>query len=567
MPNDIHPTKPVTRRSFLFSTSAIAASSLLAGCVPLAVRPDQADARVASNSRKRGMSSAEVREAQQAQRVFNAMARTQALPVDEHLTFLAGNFRQELRAMPAILNDVSMADIGGDLSQIIRAGLSRRRRRAGSAAPAITRRDGGILDIPSMSAASTSMHGYCMDQQLPAPKAGDLLRFRPAADYASGSLSDIEKAVLVYAQANPNKVAYQTTQHLIWGLRGIGTESTFTSSLAKRSDLLGILDKAKPGSASRFVNEFNKAERSQIKMESPRPYTGQGRAAPNPFDKVLADFERLSATANRLSDSLSGKTAIDEHLSGLNRPVEGQAQVPELAAYSILAPGVYMRAKGTAPLTLDAMIVNLSGDSFRFNPVEWVAETQLPQQRVSFSGIKSAGDLQVAPIGNFDIGAFLADAGRDIGEKTLGMLDPRKASLRAAEISKASRWFTKSLVASGLQLPLTVLPVVGNIIAMHELRSGLNFFTGEKLTTAEMTLAAFSSIPGYGSIVKAAGSLPMASKMLGAAISSKAVSVPFSAIEKAEWIRDIGNIGNMDVAENEKLWEASARIVKGLVGA
>jgi hypothetical protein len=556
MPNNIHTTKPVTRRSFLFSTGAITASSLLAGCVPLAVRPDQVDqrdARLASNSRKRGMSSAEVREAQQAHRVFNAMARTQALPVDEHLTFLAGNFRQELRAMPAILNDVSMADIGGDLSQIIRAGLSRRRRRAGSAAPAITRRDGGILDIPSMSAATTSMHGYCMDQQLPAPKAGDLLRFRPAADYASGSLSDIEKAVLVYAQANPNKVAYQTTQHLIWGLRGIGTESTFTSSLAKRSDLLGILDKAKPGSASRFVSEFNKTIQSPVAREQTH--------------KMMPPLANLEKLTNDLSNIFSGNASVDAHLSSLNRPGAEQGQVPELAAYSIMAPGVYMRAKGTSPLALDAMIVNLSGDSFRFNPVEWVAETQLPQQRVSFSGIKSAGDLQVAPVGNFDIGAFLADAGRDIGEKTLGMLDPRKASLRAAEISKASRWFTKSLVASGLQLPLTVLPVVGNIIAMHELRSGLNFFTGEKLTTAEMTLAAFSSIPGYGSIVKAAGSLPMASKMLGSAISSRAVSVPFSAIEKADWIRDIGNIGTMDVTENEKLWEASARIVKGLVGA
>lgn len=552
MPNDIHTIKPVTRRSFLFSTSAIAVSSLLAGCVPFAVRPDQVDARVASSLRKRGMTPVEIREAQQAQRVFNAMARTQALPVDEHLMFLAGNFKQELRAMPAILNDVSMADIGGDLSQIIRAGLSRRRRRAGSAAPAITRRDGGILDILPMSAATTSMHGYCMDQQLPAPKAGDLLRFRPAVDYASGNLSDIEKAVLVYAQANPDKVAYQTTQHLIWGLRGIGTESTFTSSLVKRSDLLGILDKAKPGSASRFVSEFNKTIQSPVAREQPH--------------KMMPPLANLEKLTNDLSNIFSGNASVDAHLSSLNRPGAEQGQVPELAAYSILAPGVYMRAKGTAPLTLDAMIVNLSGDNFRFNPVEWVAETQLPQQRVSFSGIKSAGTIQVAPVGSFDIGAFLADAGRDIGEKTLGMLDARKASLRAAEISKASRWFTKSLVASGLQLPLTVLPVVGNIIAMHELHSGLNFFTGEKLTTAEMTLAAFSSIPGYGSIVKAAGSLPVASKMLDAAISSRAVSVPFSAIEKADWIRDIGNIGTMDVTENEKLWEASTRIVKGLVG-
>ena len=553
-------TQATARRSFLLSAGALAVASVLPGCAtqPLGAsagaRREEPDARVASNSRIRGMSATEIREAKQAQRVFDAMARSKSLPVDEHLTFLVDEFRQNLTGMPQVLSDVRMADVGGDLAEVVRVALARQQRQRKSKPAAIVKQGGGILDIPAMSAATISMHGYCMDQNLPAPGAGTLLRFRPAADFASANFGDIEKAVMVYVQANPGKVGYQSIQHLIWGLRGVGTGANFTTSMASRPDLLAVLDKAKPGSASRFLSE--------IKREQQR------KAAREQLHKLLpslAKLEKLAALPEDLSNILSGKAAVDKHLASLNRPVEGRAQVPDLAAYSVLAPGVYMRAKGTSPLAANAMIVNLSDDDFRYDPIEWVAESQLPQQRVAFSGIRSADTLQVAPDGSFDLGAFMEDASRDIGMKVLGSYDTQGAALRVYEIGKADRRMLAKAAAYGLQIPLASMPVVGNVFSAYELISGQNAFTGETLSRAERILAAFGSIPGYGSIVKVAGGVPQAGKLLGA-IANKA-SVPLSAIEKTGWAQDLAGIGMMNVSQDEMLWDASIRIAKELIVA
>lgn len=91
-------TQATARRSFLLSAGALTVASVLPGCATpqlgTGARREEPDARVASNSRTRGMTAAEIREAKQAQRVFDAMARSKSLPVDEHLTFLVDEFRQ-----------------------------------------------------------------------------------------------------------------------------------------------------------------------------------------------------------------------------------------------------------------------------------------------------------------------------------------------------------------------------------------------------------------------------------------------------------------------------------------
>lgn len=544
-----------SRRSFLLSVGAVAAAAFLPGCAEVPARSGQdsrqpLDPRVAVNSRKRGMSAAELHDARQAQRVFAALDRTGMLPAGEHLAILQESFRQKLALLPAALNDIQMAALGGDLAGILRTSLARvRRLEAGPVR--VEKPVGGVLDIPAMAAVKVSLRGFCIDEGLPAPGRGALLRFRPATDFENVRLEHLEGAVLRYAQVNPDKARHHEVQHILWGLRGLGSKSMFTATLAKRRDLLGIMEQAAPGSVSRFLDEFRKAERE--------------RAAREQLHRILPSLARIEQLlAGELLNPAASGAAIERYLASM-KPADNE-KVPPEAAYSILGHGIYARTNGTAALMMNAEIINVSGSTFPFDPTRWVAESQRAQQRVAFSGIARVDPLQAGPpSGDFDLPDFLAGVARDLGFKALGEFEPGQAARRAYELGRADRRTTRKLAAFLSQASLGVIPVLGNIVSVYEFLNGRDFFTDEALSPAERVLAAAGSIPGYGAMLKATGSFPQFADFFGKALRSKAISVPLSAVDKTEWIRDLAAIAIDDSKHEEKLWDASVRTAAVLV--
>lgn len=403
------------------------------------------------------------------------------------------------------------------------------------------------LTVSACSLGSVTMKGFCLDAELPAPGLNDYLRLRPAAEFTEPRYGGLEIEILRYAQSNP-RIRYNDIQHIVWAIRGAQQGSHFTQSLAYRRDLQDIIEAARPG-ASRML------------LQSMQDHEAKKRADANlrRMFPVLRDLEQISASLAGLADPLSSSQSIDQYMLALNsRQVQGRAQVPPEAAFSTLQPGVYAQAMGAAPLVVDVVLMNLSDRPFVFNPVEWVAESQLPQQRVAFSRMdKAVAAPMKTDLGNFAPAEMLADTVKLLAEKALGLSDQDRAQQLAEILSRINRKLGKWGANPTVKQVATALPLLGNVISAYQV-----FDTS--LSREERVLAAFGTIPGYGSLLKVAGS----ANALGKIAQNVARYAPglTKAADRTEWIRDIGGLATLQVTDkDEKLWQATLDVVPGLI--
>lgn len=392
---------------------------------------------------------------------------------------------------------------------------------------------------------SVTMKGFCLDAELPAPGLNDYLRLRPASEFAEPRYGGLEMDIMRHAQANP-RVRYNDIQQIIWAIRGASQGSYFTQSLAYRSDLQDIIEAARPGAGRMLVKTMRDHEAKMRADENLR------RMFP-----ILRDLEQISESLTGLTDPRRSSQSIDQYMRTLNnRQVPGRAQVPQEAAFSTLQPGVYAQAMGAAPLVADVALMNLSDRPFVFNPVEWVAESQLPQQRVAFSGMdKAVAAPMPTDIGNFSPIDFLADSAKMLGEKALGLADHDMAQKMSSALSNTYQKAAR--ISPALKPVMQVLPLVGNVISAYQV-----FDTS--LKPEERILAAFGAIPGYGSLLKVAGSANALGK-IAQNVARHAPGLTKSA-ERTEWIKDIGNLATLKIsARDEALWEVAGSTVTDML--
>lgn len=403
------------------------------------------------------------------------------------------------------------------------------------------------MTVPACSLGSVTMKGFCLDAELPAPGLNDYLRLRPAAEFAEPRYGGLEMDIMRYAQANP-RVRYNDIQQIIWGIRGASQGSYFTQSLAHRRDLQDIIEAARPGAGRMLVQAMRDHEAKKRADENLR------RMFP-----MLRDFEQISESLTGLADPRRSSQSIDQYMRTLNnRQVPGRAQVPPEAAFSTLQPGVYAQAMGAAPLVADVALMNLSDRPFVFNPVEWVAESQLPQQRVAFSSMdKAVAAPMKTDLGNFAPREMFLDIAKLLAEKALGLSDQDRAQQLADLLSRINKKLGGWGVNPTVKQVANALPLVGNVISAYQI-----FDTS--LSREERVLAAFGTIPGYGSLLKVAGS----ANALGKIAQNVVKHAPglAKAVDRTEWLRDIGGLATIQVTDkDEKLWQATLDVVPGLI--
>ncbi|WP_121240786.1 hypothetical protein [Sulfurisoma sediminicola] len=501
------------------------------------------------------MTPAEVADAVEAKTLINAFKRTGRLPLEQFLAVRGARLKNLIESFPETLSDVQMARIGLELAMLINASRSFKATKTRGVGKLL----GSGVEVPAIGVVAVDMKGYCLDKELPAPGGGARIRLRPANLYLNGPLADIEQAVLDYAAANPNAVDYHQLQHVLWGLRGVESVSPYTISMAQRRDLLDILNRAKPGSSIRFLETAMKADQKR-----------KSEAFLRKLLPIIGDLEKIGVSLDKLSSKSSGAQSVDSHLAMLrDMPTTGDPRsVPEEAAYSILAPGVYAVTEGTNSLEVRTHILNVSGQQFAFIPSEWVAETQLAQQRVAFTSIKSAASSPGAiPSGNYEVSDHTKDAVRAMTLKALGMADPAKAKSYSEKLAANNKFIASAAMVTGANF-VTAFPVVGNVLSAAEFLSGQDLFMnfGKPLSSEERILAGLGAIPGYGSMFKVAGGAGKLSSIVAKALESPAVTKVLKTADRVEMAKDIAGVGDFLASESDaQFWNASADIAQKLL--
>lgn len=110
------------KREFLIASAGLCAGSLLSGCVTTG--PQHGNGAVVSapvNATRRGMSATEMAEAREAMAIFDAMSQNKfrRLPLGRYLEQQAESLKRDIAAMPQVLNDVAMVEIGRRLKHVV----------------------------------------------------------------------------------------------------------------------------------------------------------------------------------------------------------------------------------------------------------------------------------------------------------------------------------------------------------------------------------------------------------------------------------------------------------------
>lgn len=386
-----------------------------------------------------------------------------------------------------------------------------------------------------------------MDEKLPAPGRADPLRFVRADKYYDARFDGVEKKILDLAAAG--KIGYYQAQHILWGIRGIDQGSNYSQSLIQRPDLMRIMEEASPGSVRKFVEIAQKVQQQKEVSAAIGRVVGS----------IAGNNRLVAAILQDLLDPNTANSAIEREIAQLNRPVANrwQYRVPTEASFSKLADGVYAQSVAEDALFARAAIVNMTNRPFEFRLSDWIAEPALPQQRVAFTSITSQEAVSYTPdYSDFSISEFSKSAGEALFKKALGASDKEAAGKLAIRVGQ---WFANKFPISNPYLKAIAVhaPIVGNVISLSEVFD-------ETKSAPERILAAFGSIPGYGSLLRVAGSASKLSSIAQKAIQSSP-SV-FKAVDRTEILRDAADIGMLAVDDkNTRLWEATTNVVGRLV--
>lgn len=226
--------------------------------------------------------------------------------------------------------------------------------------------DGGIV-IPPGVTISFENKGYCLDPNLPAPKAGDEYQFVPMKRLIPTELQGTYKRLIAQESAGSSDVK-MNMQRLVWAMRTAGTESALANSLTSQQKQ--ILDRCSDY-AGQFES-FNESAKSSNKLRKEL-----NKLADSLITIRLGD---VTYSASDLLNPESGKQKISDHVNHLielgdSLPVENTG-----FNYGELEPGIYTDIQGTGYMQFHVRIANNTSKDYTFYPSDYVGQVGSPSK-------------------------------------------------------------------------------------------------------------------------------------------------------------------------------------------
>jgi hypothetical protein len=261
---------------------------------------------------------------------------------------------------------------------------------------------------------------------------------------------------------------------------GAGTESSWARNISQKA--LAQMDEATPGGA--LIKKVMKSTKLDRYID------------PN----QLLDNNRRDAAANELLQELIR---------------QGQAMPGgKGVGYTMLAPNVAARSTGEATLSPKVQVVNVSGQDFDYELLDWFAQPVAPKQGASATNDITAISDTAVPVQeqggaakDEERGKFLNDFLKDLSRfAAAGLLDsfarhaPAASNAIARGASKAAqavnlpRNVRKPLIEAAASA-VSAVPVVGNVPSAYEFISGKDWYTGDDLSAMERADALLGTVP------------------------------------------------------------------------
>ena len=407
-------------------------------------------------------------------------------------------------------------------------------------------RRGTVVTIPHGHMLSYVQKGYCMDPSLPAPGRDDAFEIWHVSERVPKELVPLFQAVGKWAALPQNK---GSAQSLTWAIMGAGTESSWAKNISQKA--LAQMDEAMPGGARAFASYHNSQMLARALIKKVMKSTKLDRYIdPN----QLLDNNRRDAAANELLQELIR---------------QGQAMPGgKGVGYTMLAPNVAARSTGDATLSPKVQVVNVSGQDFDYELLDWFAQPVAPKQGTSATNDITAISDTAVPVQeqggaakDEERGKFLNDFLKDLSKFAAeGLLDsfakhaPAASNAIARGASKAAqavnlpRNVRKPLIEAAASA-VSAVPVVGNVLSAYEFISGKDWYTGDDLSAMERAGALLGTVPGANAL-KAVSKAWKVSAAAGALRNAANNSALFRLVDKTEGARTLNDFIWSDTANN-----------------
>lgn len=367
----------------------------------------------------------------------------------------------------------------------------------------------GTLTIPPGYKVTTIQKGYCLDKNLGAPGAGEVLTLMPAEQLIPQELLPLYRAMQLKAFQDDSY--RDKMQNLMWTLRSAGEPNSLASGVTPQT--LREMEQAMPGGARAFADYHN----SHFGQAASRAAAG-GAGKPPPEYSILGLLNTITGHGDRNAKSPGASELFAAFVDGMNnRPVTG-SHPTDNRNYQMLAPGIATWSIGAGPLKPQIEIVNTGNRPFDINYANWIAKPARQAQQVAMYPNTPANTF-------YEQYPRVADPEQAAARNTLAMrvlkdgLEPAGRFLtdRALKNFSQSDLFknlaTRLLKSNpAVKVLIDTLPGLGNVLSLYEAVTGKNWLTGMPLNAFERVASCLGVIPlaGYFKVAMGAGAIKTA---------------------------------------------------------
>lgn len=372
---------------------------------------------------------------------------------------------------------------------------------------------GSAVVVPPRSKVQFTQRGYCMDSSLPAPGQGEKFTLRPMNQLFPQELLPLYHGL--QEQAKTDHRTRRAMQTLVWALREAGTKSRYVHSISRPH--LEMMARAYPGGDQLFMRYH---QQQYTRNFNPLEEL-LGRILTVRIDGRTVNLAKMfESNDSRVADDQADRTL--EEL--LNRPVAGE--IPrDNSDYTLLQPGVAVKAVGRSQLTPTITVANTTDQPFVFDTKDYYAETQREAQRVGLGAPQNVAHVQDDPMVEPELVRFGSYLEMGLAHLVLDNL-ARWAMLWALE--RGSR-FTNRLVGS--------TPSVGGALQLSNLVRGTDWLTEEPLSCTRQAVSAIGTTPGAGAFINATGpnKTTAINKLANSAVSERMIT----SSERPQFVRSM----------------------------
>lgn len=343
----------------------------------------------------------------------------------------------------------------------------------------------GTLTLPPGFRASSVQDGFCLDQELPAPTKGEVLRLAPATELIPSELQPLYRALQIKAYQDPEYRPYM--QELVWTLRSAGNPKGLAANPSNRA--INLLNKTMPNGADMVLRYH------------------QSKLPPS-----------TSTSAGSFADALGfknnwGNQDPEKILQGLVRGLSGKAEgamATDDRNFQMLTPNVASFAVGVDHLKPRIDIVNTGDTPYTINFADWIANPSRKVQRLGlYPTVAQNIKFQAYPVSHRDEDLTLWTRLNNLVTKEVLEGVVHFGAVIALKEGSKSTFFTKiATKAATKEVALAlgkVMPVVGNLLCLYEAVTGHDWLTGAELNAFQRAAAGLGTIPAVAQIMVAKG--------------------------------------------------------------